>query len=117
MKLRPVLLLTGPMGPVPEVLAAYISSVIPSQLLPSDMLLDPSLPQFRSTHLKTTSALRLHKLATIHASRFFDLLCDLLELDLRLFQHVFSGVHGSPLYLGITGSMIRDGRSRSWKIV
>ena len=68
MKLRPVLLLTGPMGPVPEVLAAYISSVIPSQLLPSDMLLDPSLPQFRSTHLKTTSALRLHKLATIHCT-------------------------------------------------
>ena len=68
MKLRPVLLLTGPMGPVPEVLVAYISSVIPSQLLPSDMLLDPSLPQFRSTHLKTTSALRLHKLATIHCT-------------------------------------------------
>lgn len=68
MKLRPVLLLTGPLGPVPEVLVAYISSVIPSQPLPSDMLLDPAVPQFRSTHLKTTSALRLHKLATIHCT-------------------------------------------------
>jgi len=68
MKLRPVLLLTGPIGPIPEILVVYISSVIPSQPLPSDMLLDPALPQFRSTHLKTTSALRLHKLATIHCT-------------------------------------------------
>jgi hypothetical protein len=54
MKLRPVLLLTGRVGGIPEVLVAYISSVIPAQ--------------FRSTHLKTASALRLHKLATIHRS-------------------------------------------------
>ncbi len=33
MKLRPVLLLTGQVGPVPEVLVAYISSVMPTQLL------------------------------------------------------------------------------------
>lgn len=68
MKLRPVLLLTGPIGSIPEVLVAYISSVIPIQLLSSDLLLDPSKPEFRSTHLKTNSALRLHKLATIHSS-------------------------------------------------
>jgi len=41
MKLRPVLLLTGAVGPVPEVLVAYISSVIPPQALASDILLDP----------------------------------------------------------------------------
>jgi len=46
MKLRPVLLLTGLVGPVPEVLVAYISSVIPSQSIPSDLLLDPSQPEF-----------------------------------------------------------------------
>lgn len=68
MKLRPVLLLTGAVGPVPEVLVAYISSVIPSQLLASDLILDPVLPQFHSTNLKTVSALRLHKLATIHCA-------------------------------------------------
>jgi len=68
MKLRPVLLLTGAVGPVPEVLVAYISSVIPPQSLPSDILLDPAKPEFRSTKLKTRSALRLHKLATIHSS-------------------------------------------------
>jgi mRNA interferase MazF len=68
MKLRPVLLITGLVGPVPEVLVAYISSVIPSQSIPSDLLLDPSRPAFKSTNLKTKSALRLHKLATIHST-------------------------------------------------
>src|SRR5881396_821192 len=68
MKLRPVLLLTGTIGSIPEVLVAYISSVVPTQFLPSDVLLDPSKPEFRNTHLKTPSTLRLHKLATIHSS-------------------------------------------------
>jgi mRNA interferase MazF len=68
MKLRPVLLLTAPVGAAPEVLVAYISSVVPARLLPSDLLVDPAVPGFRSTNLKTTSALRLHKLATIHCS-------------------------------------------------
>src|SRR6185436_7362320 len=68
MKLRPVLLLTGRIGAVPEVLVAYISSVTPPQLLPSDLIIDPSKPEFHSTHLKTVSTLRLHKLATIHSS-------------------------------------------------
>jgi hypothetical protein len=67
MKLRPVLLLTGPVGSVPEVLVAYISSVIPSTSLSSDILLDPASENHASTNLKTRSVLRLHKLATIHA--------------------------------------------------
>ncbi|MBI2680278.1 MAG: type II toxin-antitoxin system PemK/MazF family toxin [Candidatus Solibacter usitatus] len=50
------------------VLVAYISSVIPAHLLPSDVLLDPRKPAFSSTNLKTPSVLRLHKLATIHTS-------------------------------------------------
>lgn len=49
-------------------LVAYISSVLPPQPLPSDLILDPTQPAFRSTNLKVPSALRLHKLATIHAS-------------------------------------------------
>ena len=68
MKLRPVLVLAGPVGPVPEVLVAYISSVLPTALMPSDLVLDPAKPEFRSTNLKTASVLRLHKLATIHGS-------------------------------------------------
>jgi len=68
MKLRPVLLLTGTIGTVPEVLVAYISSVLPAQPLPSDLILDPAQAAFQSTNLKVRSALRLHKLATIHSS-------------------------------------------------
>jgi hypothetical protein len=65
---RPVLLLTGSLGSVPEVLVAYTSSVLPTQPLPSDLIVDPSAPEFQGTHLKVTSALRLHKLAAIHCS-------------------------------------------------
>jgi mRNA-degrading endonuclease toxin of MazEF toxin-antitoxin module len=67
MKLRPVLLLTGFLGSVPEVLVAYISSVVPATLLPSDILVDPANAENASTNLKTKSVVRLHKLATIHA--------------------------------------------------
>jgi mRNA interferase MazF len=66
MKLRPVLTLTGPVGPIPEILVAYISSVIPSQILPSDILLDPSRLEHKSANLKVPFVIRLHKLATIH---------------------------------------------------
>jgi mRNA interferase MazF len=68
MKLRPGLVLAGPVGPIPEVLVAYISSVLPMALMPSDLVLDPARPEFRHTNLKTASVLRLHKLATIHGS-------------------------------------------------
>ena len=50
MKLRPVLLLTGSIGSVPEVLVAYISSVLPARPLPSDLILDPGTPEFRARH-------------------------------------------------------------------
>ena len=79
MKLRPVLLLTPPIGSVPEILVAYISSVVPAHPLPSDLPIDPALPEFRGTNLKTTSVLRLHKLATLHCSslaRFLGALTD-----------------------------------------
>ena len=66
MKLRPVLLLTGRIGTIPEVLAAYISSVQPVALLASDIVIDPKQAEHAGTRLKTTSVLRLHKLATIH---------------------------------------------------
>ena len=68
MKLRPVLVLAGPLGSIPEVLVAYISSVLPAVLMRSDLVLDPAKLEFRSTNLKTASVLRLHKLATIHGS-------------------------------------------------
>ena len=67
-KLRPLLLLTDPVGIGTEVITAYISSVIPASFLASDILLDPAQPQHQSTRLKVVSVLRLHKIGTIHVS-------------------------------------------------
>lgn len=65
-KLRPVLLLTPPVGAVPEIRVAYPSSVMPGVLLPSDLVLDPARHDHSTTGLAVTSVLRLYKLATIH---------------------------------------------------
>lgn len=67
MKLRPVLALTETIGPFDEIVVAYISSVVPSDLLPTDLIIDPGDPKFASARLKVKSVLRLHKLATIHS--------------------------------------------------
>jgi len=67
MKLRPVLTLSQPVGTIPEVLVAYISSVIPTTMLPTDLLLDPTRSDSKALNLKIVSVLRLHKLATIHS--------------------------------------------------
>lgn len=67
-KPRPVLLLTGPLGTVPEVLAAYMTSVVPPNLLATDILIDPRQPEHAGTNLKQLTLLRLHKLATIHGT-------------------------------------------------
>ena len=88
MKLRPVLLLTSPVGPVPEVISAYITSVVPLQLLPSDILIDPAATQPRATGLKVVSTLRLHKLASLHTEslvRFLGTL-DVQEFGLVLIR-------------------------------
>jgi hypothetical protein len=65
-KIRPVLLLTGPLGTVPELLTAYMTSVMPAKLLPSDLMVDPNDPEHACTSLRQVTWLRLHKLATIH---------------------------------------------------
>ena len=88
-KLRPLLLLTGPAGTGTEVVAAYVSSIIPVNLLPSDILLNPALPQFQSTRLKVVSVLRLHKIGTIHVTSVLRRLGDISpsiqqEVDAKL---------------------------------
>jgi mRNA interferase MazF len=67
MKLRPVLLLTGKVGNVPEVLVAYISSVVPPVLLDTDILIDPNLSEVTPTNLRIISILRLHRIAATYA--------------------------------------------------
>ena len=88
-KLRPLLLLTETVGTGTEVIAAYISSVIPPMLLASDILLDSRQPPHQSTRLKVISVLRLHKVATIHTSalqRYIGLISPALqqEVDAKL---------------------------------
>lgn len=68
MKLRPVLGLSEHVGTGTEVIVAYISSVVPSSLFASDILLDINQPHCQSTRLKVSSVLRLHKIATIHVT-------------------------------------------------
>ena len=84
-KLRPCLVLTGPLGSVPEYIVAYISSVMPSDNLPTDRVIDPKTPAFSSTNLKTTSSPALHKLSTIHSR---DAVRRLGQMSLSEFQNV-----------------------------
>ena len=67
-KYRPAVILTpDPMGP--DVVVAYLSSVIPDGSLPvSHVLVADDHQEFRETGLKRTSVIRLDKLMTL--SRF-----------------------------------------------
>ena len=89
MKLRPVLLLTEPLGSVPEIVVAYISSVTPALPLATDIVLDPTDPGLAVTNLKVRSVLRLHKVATIHSR---SLVRHLGELPLQLAPQVEAGL-------------------------
>jgi mRNA interferase MazF len=67
-KLRPVLVLTDPIGYGDDYIVAYISSAVPRKLLATDVLLDPMLPENKTLNLKQVSVLRLHKVSTLHKS-------------------------------------------------
>jgi len=64
-KPRPALCLTDPIGNFDHVVVAFISSVVPSPMLATDLLLDPSDPDFAQTGLRVRSVLYLHRLVTV----------------------------------------------------
>jgi mRNA interferase MazF len=64
-KVRPAVALIDPVPPHRHVVLAFVSSVIPAPLLPTDLLLDPSHPDFLQTGLRVRSVLRLHRLMTV----------------------------------------------------
>jgi mRNA-degrading endonuclease toxin of MazEF toxin-antitoxin module len=64
-KIRPAVCLTDPVGLHRHVVLAFISSVVPSPLLPTDLLLDPIDADFARTGLRLRSVLRLHRLMTV----------------------------------------------------
>jgi len=66
-KVRPAVCLTGAFGVHRHVVLAFITSVVPPTLEPTDLLLDPGSPDFAHTGLRVRSALRLHRMVTVSA--------------------------------------------------
>jgi len=66
-KLRPATCLTNPVGGRRQVILAYITSRIPLTVLNTDILLEPGHPDFVSSGLRQSSAVRLHYLITVSA--------------------------------------------------
>ena len=64
-KVRPAVCLTEAVGAHRHVTLAFITSVVPAQLEPTDLLLESSGADFASTGLKVRSALRLHRMVTV----------------------------------------------------
>lgn len=64
-KLRPAACLTNPVSARRHIILAYITSRIPNILLETDILLNPTHPNFVATGLRQPSTLRLHQLVTV----------------------------------------------------
>ena len=67
-KVRPAVCLTNPIGPHRHVVLAFISSQPPAHILETDLQLNPTEDDFRSTGLRVHSVVRLHRLMTITTS-------------------------------------------------
>jgi len=90
-KVRPAIILTpnNLLHKIEDVHCLFISSVISSNLLPTDYILEIEHPSFPKTGLKFRSLMRVHKLALLHKSlvlRVLGKLSDGLmqEVDKRL---------------------------------
>lgn len=90
-KVRPAIILTpnNLLNQIEDVHCLFISSVVPSNLLPTDYILETSHAAFPQTGLKFRSLLRAHKKALLHKSlvlRVLGMLGDELmrEVDTRL---------------------------------
>ena len=66
-KVRPAVCLTDAVGVHQHVVLAFITSVVPQNLEPSDVLLEPGSADFGHTGLRVRSALRLHRMVTVSA--------------------------------------------------
>lgn len=64
-KRRPALVLTSNNPESPDVILAFISSVIPDNLRIADLFLDSKDQNFHSTGLRKSSIIKLDKLATL----------------------------------------------------
>ena len=64
-KVRPAVCLTNPLGRYRHVIVAFVTSRIPAEPLPTDLVLDPNQVGFEMTGLQVASTLCLHRLMTI----------------------------------------------------
>ncbi|HEY3763071.1 MAG TPA: type II toxin-antitoxin system PemK/MazF family toxin [Verrucomicrobiae bacterium] len=67
-KLRPAVCLTELIGPNRHVIVAFITSREIYDLLPTDISIPKSHPDFSATGLRVNSVLRLHRLVTLSTS-------------------------------------------------
>jgi mRNA interferase MazF len=64
-KVRPAVCLTNVIGPHNHIVLAFITSRIPSTLLPTDFVIDATDPDFADTGLRVASTVQLHRLMTV----------------------------------------------------
>jgi mRNA interferase MazF len=69
-KRRPALVLAVAQSRKTDVIVAFISSVIPKNLKPTEYLVEVQHPNFEETGLKKTSVVKLDKLATLDTGIF-----------------------------------------------
>lgn len=81
LKKRPVLVLTQPKSKYNSVIAAFISSKIPSDLLETDLSLKPD----ELNGLLVNSVIRLHKLTTLEQENLGEIIG---KLDIKLSELV-----------------------------
>ena len=66
-KVRPAVCLTDAVGAHRHVVLAFITSVVPPKLEPTDVLLNPGSADFARSDLRVRSALWLHRMVTVSA--------------------------------------------------
>jgi mRNA interferase MazF len=69
-KVRPAVIMTPDefISKLDDVICLFISSSIPEELLPTDLILETTYPSFSKTGLKYRSVFRAHKLALLQKS-------------------------------------------------
>lgn len=69
-RVRPAIILTPDslLRRIDDALCLFVSSVIPGNPLPTDIVIEAEQPMFAKTGLRRRSVLRAHKLALLHKS-------------------------------------------------
>jgi mRNA interferase MazF len=88
-KVRPAIIVSRTDRRGDDVILAFVSSVVPADLSPTDLIVDPGTPEERSCGLKRISVVRCDKLATVQRRILLGELgalsaACLVELDQRL---------------------------------